>query len=245
MISVDFSTEQESQALGWFADNCPNCGEVRAFLCYRLLSAWKLFGKTVNEQTVSLRVVCYLCRMAFTLPVVINPLVDTQWQPENGLQVLVDRTNSALGRVRQLSEPSGQAVLGLLRSLESQRRNFVELLEKTSGRGVALGALLGGIVFAVLGNLLVYLGPHKEQAWSGLVSIAIAPPGIAIGAICGGIIYGICIARNEIAEDLKATMRLYNIRCSHLRDALAREPNSLRKVASIVEVLCQTDADKK
>lgn len=245
MIPFHFSTEQENQALGWLADNCPNCGEVRAFLCYRLLRAWKLFGATVNERAVNVAIVCCLCRRAFSLPAATNPQVDTQWQQEDGLQVLVDRTNPALGTVRQRSEPSGQAVLGLLRSLESQRGNFVELLEETSGRSVALSALLGGIVFMVLGNLLMYLGPHKEQAWSASVSFTIAPPGIAIGAIFGGIIGGIRIAGNEIAENLKAAMRLYNIRCSQLSEAVAREPNSLRRVASIVKVLCQTDSDVK
>jgi hypothetical protein len=77
------------------------------------------------------------------------------------------------------------------------------------------------------------------------VSSTIAPPGILIGAIIGGFIGGIRIARNEMAEDLKGTMGLYNIRCSHLREAVAREPNSLRRVASIVEALCQTDAGVK
>jgi hypothetical protein len=183
--------------------------------------------------------------MTFALPVATNPQVNTQWQQEDGLQVLIDRTNPALGTVQQRGEPSGRAVLGLLCSLENQQRNFVELLGDTSGIKVALGASLGGIAFAVLGNLLVYLGPHKEQAWSASVSFAIAPPGIAMGAIIGGIIGGIRIVRNGLAEDLKATMRLYNIRCSQLREAVARQPNSLSRVALIVEVLCQTDADVK
>lgn len=238
MIPIDFSTDQGCQALGFLADKCPNCGEVRAFLCYRLLRAWKLFGATLDERTVTVALVCCFCRMAIKLPPDTTLQLDTEWQQEEALQVLVDRTNPALGKVRQRIEPSGQAILGLLHSLEDQRRNFVELLDKTSGQQVALGALLGGIAFAVLGNLLVYLGPHKANAWSLIVSSTIAPPGVAIGAIFGGFIGGIRIARKDITEDLKATMRLYNIRCSQLREVVARERNSLRKIASIVESLC-------
>ena len=245
MIPFHFSSEQARQAVGWVGENCPNCGEVRAFLGYKMVRAWKLFGATVDERTVNVAIVCCFCRLAFALPADTGLQVDTAWQHEDGLQLLVDRTNPALGTVRQRDNPTGQAILGLLRSLEDQRPNFIELLEQTSGLTVALGAMLGGLIFGLLGNLLMYLGPHVDQAWSGTASAAIIPPGTAIGAVVGGIIGGVRIARSKVKQDLEATMKLYNIKCSQLREVVAKEPNSLRTVASMVEALCQTDAGRK
>ncbi|MFI5174775.1 MAG: hypothetical protein ACHQKY_07960 [Terriglobia bacterium] len=195
---------------------------------------------TIDEKPVSVAVVCSFCRSSFALPASTKLRFDPQWQRTDELQVLVDRTNPALGRVQQRVEPSVWAVLALLRSLEDQRRNFTELLEDTSGREVGLGALLGGILFAVLGNLLVSLGPHKVQAWSAYVSFVIAPAGLAIGALVGGIFGGLRIARNQIAEQIKTAMSFYSIRFSQLREALAREPERLSRVRSIIETIAQT-----
>ena len=245
MIPFHISSEQDRQPLGFLADKCPNCDELRAFFAYRLLHTWKWFEAKLDERVVSQAVVCCLCRMAFALPAATTIQVDTSWQQEEGLQVLVDRTNPALGTVLQRHEPSDQAVLWLLRSLENQHRNFVELPEETSARTVAIGALLCGVAFGLLGNILVSLGPHKDEAWSASVSFTIAPPGLVIAAIIGGIIGGMRIARNETAEDIRGTMRLYNLRCSQLREALAKEPDRLRRVASIVEELCQSNTDVK
>ena len=245
MIPFHFSSNQEAQPLGWLADTCSNCEEVRAFFGYRLMNTWKWLGATVDERAVTEAVICSFCRMAFAFPAGIPLQVDTAWQEEDGLQDLVDRTNPALGIVQQRSEPSAQAVLGLLRSLESQRPNFMELLEETSARTVGIGALLSGFAFVIIGNLLVYLGPHKEEVWSAIVFFQTALPGIAIGAIIGGIIGGMDIARNQIALAIKSTMSHYNLKCSQLKEALAREPGRLRKVASIIQEVCQSDGDAK
>lgn len=241
MVPISFSSELEYQAQGFLADNCLSCDEVRAFCCYRAVRAWKLFDAKVRDQSLELVVICCFCRMSFALPPDANAQVDALWHPEDGLQVLVDRTNPALGTVRQRNQPSGRAIQGLLRSLENQRHNYIELLERTSAREVVLGALSGGIILAIAGNLVVYLGPHNDRAWSASVFFASATPGILLGAIIGGIIGAIRMARNETVEDLKATMRFYNLRCSQLREELMKAPDSLRRVVPIVEMLCERD----
>src|SRR5262245_60540914 len=141
MFPIRFSTEETRQTLGWLAEKCPTCREVRAFLCHRSGRAWKIFAATIDERAVSMLAVCSVCRASLTLPVATRR-VDTTWRQGDALQVLVDRTNPELGTVPARSEVSPQTVIELLNSLERQRPNFLELLENTSGRAVALGAAL-------------------------------------------------------------------------------------------------------
>src|SRR5215813_14099496 len=100
MFPIRFSSEQTRQTLGWLADKCPTCTEVRAFSCHRSARAWKVFGATIDERAVSMVVVCSVCRASLALPAGA-PLMDTSWRQGDALQDLVDRTNPALGKVNE------------------------------------------------------------------------------------------------------------------------------------------------
>lgn len=153
-IVIRFGYEESGQLIGWLADRCHFCGEVQPFGCYQTARATQVGGVTVSSAIPhSKRIVCQFCNEATDFPLDASIQVNRDWEPRDGLQLLVDTTNPEIGRLPKKERRSlSEARAVLLRSEEWARFSFHN--EGNLGCLIGAVALVSLVVGGVIGNAI-------------------------------------------------------------------------------------------
>ncbi|MCK5801597.1 MAG: hypothetical protein KAI66_02135 [Lentisphaeria bacterium] len=210
---------------GWTARECPDCKCVQPIRVLDCQHRWDDMGENWYErQGWLLR--CGFCRNEYLHPV--RPELHREWEAEDDLQALVDRTNPELGRIDPRTEHSDAELRALLRGIEhhAHRMPFRE-----AGAGMLPGAIVGGTCGLVLGlvsSLLLFLSNAPDQAAFPVLS------GCCVTGLVSGVLLGVRLRKRRLrsewfVQQLQEACATHQLILSQIRDACLSGASNQRK----------------
>jgi len=223
------------ESKGWIAYRCPNCEKVQPFMCADNVRTEHLYYVLdVTEKKVGEVLTCGFCLMSLSLEKGTTIKVDPDWTPEDGLQVLADRTNPELGRIETDSGRTDAERRAVMRAVCAA----ASTLTTEAGPGMGLGALAG----AGLGTLVGW-GFHAT-GWSGYPQEDMFKPmviagavGLALGALVGAWLWGRRRTRKLMRKVLREFMERHDLDPEKLWNAYCADSEGIQKIAPVLEAM--------
>jgi hypothetical protein len=220
----------ERYTKGWTALPCPRCKKIQPFVCEDAYQSKSLYFVEYANSKIGELITCNFCGTSYATKEGLAIDIDTFWDPSQGLQVLVDKTNPELGKVPTQDGHTDDELLALLMSIKDES----SLFKKDVTPGVILGGI-AGVAFAVL---LGIIGVFHEGPGDN-ISFVFIPP--ALGAVAGALWWGRREKRKVIDGALNVAVSRHSINTRNLARVCRANAASLGPISAVVEQL-QTKA---
>jgi formate hydrogenlyase subunit 6/NADH:ubiquinone oxidoreductase subunit I len=179
IIPIRYGYVERGTFIGWVAVKCNYCQTIQPHGCYDVSRHETLYSvKVMPSRRTSKRLVCSFCNESFDVPTKTSITLEQNWNPQQGIQQLVNSTNPALGVADKKLNRSNNEIKAILTRMEEwtnyafHNENLVKILLGASAIiSFVLGSFIGvylpeiegissfiiyGVSFALIGCIITY-----------------------------------------------------------------------------------------